>query len=232
VLVEVKRRILLVAAAASLGSFLLLAIIAARHHLFDVDRGAQIFAGLSHDPLLDFLMVALSALGYGSGLVPLIALGSLLLWEPRRRWAVALPLLMAGTGVLQLLAKWAVNRPRPNLAEWGFPSGHVLSVVVFFGLVAYLVHRSRAQRWRRRLAAALCALMVLGVAISRLYLGVHWLSDLAGGFALGLAYLFLVIWLVESLFVEASPETGLPAVAEPAEPMAPVVALAEPAAVS
>jgi membrane-associated phospholipid phosphatase len=56
---------------------------------------------------------------------------------------------MAGTGVLQLVAKWAIDRPRPNLAARGFPSGHVLSVVVFFGLVTYLLAMSTMRQSRR-----------------------------------------------------------------------------------
>src|SRR5437867_2775296 len=84
-------------------------------------------------------------------------LGVAVLWHRSRRWALALPLLMAGTGVLQLGAKWAVDRPRPNLAAGGFPSGHVLSLVVFSGLAIYLLRRStlpRRQRWLGSAGAA------------------------------------------------------------------------------
>ena len=91
---------------------------------------------------------------------------------------MALPLLMAGTGALQLVAKWAIDRPWPNLAEWGFPSGHVLSLVVFFGLVAYLLAASSLRRSRRSLGYAGCAATVLVVAFSRMYLEAHWVSDL------------------------------------------------------
>jgi hypothetical protein len=56
---------------------------------------------------------------------------------------------MAGTGGLQLVAKWAIDRPRPNLAAWGFLRGHALSRVVFFGLMTYLLATSTLARpWR------------------------------------------------------------------------------------
>ena len=144
-------------------------------------------------------MRTLTLLGSRAGLISLIALAIVSLWGYRRRWALALPVIMAGTGGLQLVAKWAVNRPRPNLADWGYPSGHVLSLVVFFGLVAYLLRTSRASRGWRVLGGGACAGIVLVVAFSRLYLDVHWLTDVIGGFALGLAYLLLTIWLVEAL---------------------------------
>jgi len=140
-----------------------------------------------------------SRLGENSGLIPLIGLGSALLWRSSRRSAVTLPILMAGTGALQLVAKCAVDRPRPNLAAWGFPSGHVLSLVVYFGLVMYLLASSSAARSRRRLGYTGCVAIVLVVAFSRLYLEAHWVSDVAGGLMLGLAYLLATIWLVEGI---------------------------------
>ena len=144
-------------------------------------------------------MTGVSGLGENYGLIPLIALGVAILWRSSRRWAVALPLLMAGTGALQLIAKWAIDRPRPNLAAWGFPSGHVLALVVFFGLAAYLLATSSLARSRRRLGYAGCAAIVLVVAFSRLYLEAHWVSDVAGGFTLGMAYLLLTIVFIETV---------------------------------
>ena len=101
---------------------------------------------------------------------------------------------MAGTGALQYLTKWMADRPRPNDTPWGFPSGHVLSLTVFFGVIAYLVATGRA-----RATAGACATwagggaIVLAVAFSRIYLDMHWLSDVVGGFSAGAAYLLLAI---------------------------------------
>jgi len=190
-------RRLLVVAIASLAGFLGLAGVAATKHLSDLDLLARTLVHLARNPLLDPAMNAISGLGENYGLVPLIALGVAVLWPRSRRWALALPLLMAGTGVLQLGAKWVVDRPRPNLAAGGFPSGHVLSLVVFFGLAIYLLHGSTRPRRQRWLGSAGAAAIVLAVAFSRLYLEAHWLSDVAGGFALGIAYLLPAICLVE-----------------------------------
>jgi len=79
----------------------------------------------------------------------------------------------------------------------------VLSLVVFFGLMVWLVATAsrRRRRWRL-LASALCALTVVIVAFSRLYLDRHWLSDVAGGLTIGLAYLLLAIWVIEVVTVD------------------------------
>jgi undecaprenyl-diphosphatase len=151
-------------------------------------------------------MEIVTRLGDDAGLVPLIVIASLLLWRVSRRWAIALPVVMLGTGGLQWLAKWTANRPRPNEAPWGFPSGHVLSLVVFFGLMIYLVATASRRRRRWRLLACLvCLVTVATVAFSRLYLDKHWLSDLGGGLSVGLAYLLLAIWVIEVVLVRVPP---------------------------
>jgi undecaprenyl-diphosphatase len=186
-----------VGSTASFGGFLSLAGGAVSHHWLGVDHSARGAMGLARTPQLDAPMHAVSILGNPEGLIPLILISSLLLWHYRRRWALALPLVMVGTGGLQLLSKWAIDRPRPNLVAWGFPSGHVLSLVVFFGLVAYLLSSSQLGRTWRWVGSGISFGVLLAVAFSRLYLDVHWLSDVFGGFTLGLAYLLAIIWLVE-----------------------------------
>lgn len=192
-------RPLLAVAVLSLTGFLGLAVIASAKQFFDLDHSARALVHLAQLPLLDPAMTGISGLGEDYGLIPLIALGVALLWRRSRRWAVALPLLMAGTGALQFVTKWAVDRPRPNLAAWGFPSGHVLALVVFFGLMTYLLCTSALTRRQRWLGSVACAATVLAVAFSRLYLEAHWVSDVAGGFTLGIAYLLPAICLVETV---------------------------------
>jgi membrane-associated phospholipid phosphatase len=181
----------------SFGSFLGLAGGSIQHHWQGIDGGARGAVEMTRFLHLDFPMQAVSILGSPSGLIPLIVVASLLLWHYRRHWALVLPVVMLGTGGLQLLSKWAVDRPRPNLAAWGFPSGHVLSLVVFLGLLIYLLSRSHLGRTWRWIGAGIGGGVLLAVAFSRLYLDMHWLSDVCGGFALGLAYLLAVIWVVE-----------------------------------
>src|SRR5712692_365187 len=166
----IRRHALLTGATLALGGFLGLADGSIQHSWLGVDQATRGAVGLSRLPELDTPMRTLTLLGSRAGLISLIALAFVLLWGYRRRWALALPVIMAGTGGLQLVAKWAVNRPRPNLADWGYPSGHVLSLVVFFGLVAYLLRTSRVSRGWRRLGGGVGAGIVLTVAFSRLHL--------------------------------------------------------------
>jgi membrane-associated phospholipid phosphatase len=198
-----KPRLLLSGALISLVGYLALAVFAAQQQFFALDYGTRSWVRLIRYEALNLPMELVTSLG-GLGLIALIAVALPILWRVNRRWAVALPVLMAGAGALQWLAKATAGRARPNLAPWGFPSGHVLSLVVFFGLMIHLIvtASSRRRRWRV-LASVVAAIPVIIVAFSRLYLDKHWLSDLAGGLSIGMTYLLLAIWVVEVVLVRS-----------------------------
>lgn len=212
-----KPRRLLSGAFISLVGYLALAVFAAQQQFFALDYGTRAWVRQLHAEALNLPMEMVTRLGDRIGLVVLIVIAVPLLWRVSRRWAVALPVLMAGAGALQWLAKAASGRARPNLAPFGFPSGHVLSLVVFFGLMVYLVAMASSRRRRWRVLACLIATVpVVVVAFSRLYLDKHWLSDLAGGLTIGAAYLLLAIWLVEVVLVRT--DDLAPAAGEAREP--------------
>lgn len=131
-------------------------------------------------------------------LVAVVALG--MIW--RRRWWTAFEIaLTSGLGVgvvLGLKAIFARTRPEGGfVTETGFsyPSGHAFMAVVFYGYLAYLAWHSTDSRLWRTLAVLGALVMIALLGTSRLYLGVHWLTDVLGGYASGL------VWLVASLLV-------------------------------
>lgn len=180
-------------ALASATAFLALAAPALSGDTFGIDRQVKSYAGHVQHPMLGAGMSAVSTLGEAAGMIPLILLASALAWRYCRRYALVIPAVMTGAGLLQFAAKWAVDRPRPNLSPLGFPSGHVLCLVVLFGMIGYVLSVADVGRRVQRSGIALCAATVLAVAISRLYLDAHWLSDVMGGFAIGFAYLATVV---------------------------------------
>ena len=200
-----------------LAAYLVLALAAAQQQFLPLDRGVRAWVQPMRSGWLDVSMQTVSFLGDPAGLIPLILVASAALWRASRRWALLLPVLMAGTGVLQLAGKCAADRPRPNATPWGFPSGHVLSLAVFFGIMAFLLVTLSERRRRWRVSACLaCGAAVGLVAASRIYLDMHWLSDVIGGFALGTAYLLIAIATTQTLFGRAVPRPA-PAVAQPVE---------------
>lgn len=151
----------------------------------------------------DTVFHALSQLG---GLtVVVIGLTILLLLLYRRCHSLALVLFVAviARPPLEFVLKLLINRPRPDLERlvegtgFSFPSGHVMAAIALWGLVppvvGLLTHR---RRWWWA-SVIVSGLIVLAVGMSRIYLGVHWLSDVVGAFLLGSLYLLAVEWLLE-----------------------------------
>ncbi|WP_413811476.1 phosphatase PAP2 family protein [Streptomyces sp. OE57] len=120
-----------------------------------------------------------------------------LLW--RREWLLALWVAVTaalGT-VLQQAVKAALGRERPRWSNpvdsahyAAFPSGHALTATVAFGLLLWLLTLHGAPAKWLRLMAAVAAVSVLGVGVTRLYLGVHWPSDVLAGWLLGAALVY------------------------------------------
>ncbi|MGA7615448.1 MAG: phosphatase PAP2 family protein [Thermoanaerobaculia bacterium] len=131
----------------------------------------------------------------GVGIITL-AVGAVLMWKRQRALAIYLVGTALGAGLLDLELKSFFHRARPALAEalmkahgFSFPSGHALGSTALYGALAWVVFRI-ASRWRVRSAAfAFATTMVLAISSSRLYLGVHWMSDIGAGIAAGLVWL-------------------------------------------
>jgi undecaprenyl-diphosphatase len=146
-------------------------------------------------------LVLLSTLGGPAVLVPLgVALAALFAWRRWWRGAALLGVSMLGAGVLDATLKLAFHRPRPAPyfdypapASYSFPSGHALFAFCFFAtgaalLAPRLVHP--ALRWLVWLGAAA---IVLLIGLSRIYLGVHYPSDVLAGYAAGLLWSSIIM---------------------------------------
>jgi len=151
----------------------------------------------------DWLMLGLPWLGTNLTLLPIIALASLWLWRKEGRAELALHLMIVSLGSLIMNAalKDAFGRPRPDLWEhrgqyaWSsYPSGHAIVCASVFFTISLMLFRERQWRWP--LAAA--PILMLFILYSRLYLGVHWPTDVVGGYLIGL------VWLVVTEYAFAS----------------------------
>jgi len=151
---------------------------------------------------LTAVMRAATELGSVRVIAPLVAATALLLVIRTQRAdaAALLVIAAAGASLLVALVKLLIGRARPDRRAAGAgrqlqfpPSGHSAQAVATYGALAYLAGRA-VSRWGQRVAAwTVATLIAVLVGFSRLYLGVHWLSDVLGGYALGAAWLAIVI---------------------------------------
>jgi undecaprenyl-diphosphatase len=154
---------------------------------------------------------------FTSGLVVLVGVILLL----RRQWWRMLELVFATAmgGLLVLVLKGLFQRSRPLEAlvdahGYSFPSGHAFGSTVFFGMLIRLAWSSSMPLFGRVSATLLCVLAVVLISTSRVYLGVHWLTDVMGGVTAGLT------WLVACLIIVRVVEPWKPRGGAGGEPVA------------
>ncbi len=132
----------------------------------------------------------------------------LLLLLRARAWdrLLAFALTMLGGSALNIILKHLFHRQRPvlenplvTLSSFGFPSGHTMGATLFYGLLALILAQSiRSWRWRM-LTGILASVWVALIGLSRIYLGAHYLTDVLGAIAVGLAWLAFCWTGVETL---------------------------------
>jgi len=147
-------------------------------------------------PWLENAMMHLSALGSGvvTGLVALIAVGFLILAR-RPAYAALVALCVIGTGLGMYVLKSIYERPRPTVVTHvdppgglSFPSGHSMISVALYLTLAVLVARALDQRRLRVFAVAVGVLLAVVIGFTRLYLGVHYPTDVLAGWTAGLGW--------------------------------------------
>jgi membrane protein DedA with SNARE-associated domain/membrane-associated phospholipid phosphatase len=187
--------------------------------------GLWLFAGITedvvhHDPLTRFdlmltnwirahttpsgdrIFIVVSLIGSPAAMGIVAAVGAIMIvlrrkWLTLASWVTA----FAGAGLLSLLLKFLIRRPRPAGAEaflngttFAFPSGHAVGSLVGYGMLAYVIGSTwiEGDGGRIRLTIA-TAILIVAIGISRLYLGVHYFSDVVAGYAVGLLWLSVCI---------------------------------------
>lgn len=154
-------------------------------------------------PRVDQVMIFITDLGYGKLYFLIVsAIFLLILYLKRWREAAGLAICLAGGAVLNLLLKNLFERARPELFRlveatgYSFPSGHAMVSLCFYGMAAFLLARG-LKRWQGRvLVISAAGLLIAAIGVSRVYLGVHYPTDIAAGYAAGSMWLAFCISLL------------------------------------
>ncbi|CAN5290038.1 hypothetical protein BH18ACT4_BH18ACT4_11020 [soil metagenome] len=156
----------------------------------------------SRTPWLDRFFLLASTLGSTKVVLGLGALGAFVTWRRCRAVAIAVALATVSRPLLDFCVKALVGRDRPDLDRLvpgngpSFPSGHVMASVALWGLLPLVVAlwaRRRSVWWA---SVFLSGVLLVTIAASRVYLGVHWFSDVTGGLVAGAFFLVGVEWVL------------------------------------
>ena len=198
---------LIVIASAAAGAGILVEDVTADDGIAVLDHPVASFVAAHRSGTLTAVMRAASSAGGPVVLVAVALAAGVLLGIIWRGWG---PVLVAGVTVagsvgLTIVLKEVLGRPRPPLTQalaatdgYAFPSAHAATAAAALGVLAYL-GAARLRSWAAQVAAwAGAATLTALVGISRVYLGVHWTTDVIGGWTIGVLWLAVVVtgWTV------------------------------------
>jgi undecaprenyl-diphosphatase len=173
------------------------------------DEAVLTWIGQHRPPSLERVMLEITFLGTGTVVIAVVTVSALFLWLTRHQYSAALLLVSAIGGILlNNLLKVGFDRPRPRVFEWGsqalsssFPSGHAMSAAAVYGTVAYLAARLQKRMWHRVATMLIAGILIVLIALTRLYLGVHYPSDVLAGIIIGLAWAAFCMATLEAIQV-------------------------------
>jgi membrane-associated phospholipid phosphatase len=150
------------------------------------------------------VMLFFTALGKHTFLIPanLLLIAYFLFIRKHKWFSIRVSAIAISSLCLMFLLKLSFNRPRPSIpvltevSGLSFPSGHALMSFAFYGLLIYIVWHEVKNRWLQWTLIIFFLLLIHVIGFSRVYLRVHYASDVLAGFAVGFIWLVLSLWVI------------------------------------
>jgi membrane-associated phospholipid phosphatase len=150
------------------------------------------------------IMLFFTFLGKHSFLIPVnILLILFFLFIKKHRWySIKIPAIALSSLALMFILKHLFGRSRPDIPllkeaqGLSFPSGHALMSVTFYGLLIYIIWHTTIKKWLKWTLIGLLILLIFAIGFSRIYLRVHYASDVIAGFATGFLWLVISLWVL------------------------------------
>lgn len=161
-----------------------------------LDDAALHWMAAHQSPIATTVALEVTALGTATVVILMtLVAGMFLALNDRRVSAILLIAATVGGMALNLLLKLHYHRPRPHIFPWethvvssSFPSGHAMNAIIVYGTIAYIAASLTRRTSIRAVTQILAATVIIAICASRVYLGVHYPSDVVGGFIIGMAW--------------------------------------------
>ena len=157
-------------------------------------------------------LIFLTYLGNWQVIVGLSIVALVILWSLwKKRETIFLATAVVSGEVIKELLKFIVHRARPDVgffliseSGYSFPSGHAVMSVIFYGAIAYFIYKLCKKIWQKIILSTGFAVLIVLIGFSRIYLGVHWASDVIAGWLIGFSILVFFILIFRKYFATLS----------------------------
>ena len=145
---------------------------------------------------------------FGGAIILIGSAFTLFIFIKNKKIGVSIISNLAIITLLNQLLKRIVQRPRPTefrIVEesgYSFPSGHSMVSMAFYGYLIYLIYKYVKNKYLKWISIILLSILICSIGISRIYLGVHYTSDVLGGFFISISYLIIYISAINKFFIE------------------------------
>jgi len=154
-------------------------------------------------PNLNKILQFITEVGDFKGYLVIAILCTIIFYLKFRNWRFVLEMVFVSivAGLSNVALKQVINRARPDaehlvsVATLSYPSGHAMSAMAFYGFLIYLVYNFKLKLWLKFSLILLFIFLILAIGFSRIYLGVHYPSDVAGGYIAGFIWVIFCIVL-------------------------------------
>ncbi|MGN0733395.1 MAG: phosphatase PAP2 family protein, partial [Emergencia sp.] len=187
----------------SLAVFTIIAVNVSCHDFLSFDTVARNWVYSRRTDTLSSIIIPIT---YSGNVQTVFALGVILmLWKKTRKtFGIPFAIVSISSSVCYKAVKAVFKRPRPDVAVhlikqggYSFPSGHSMNCLVCYGFLIYLINRHCKNKKLARILTVLLTLQIICIGLSRVYVGVHFPTDILGGWSLGLAFLTVSIIIYE-----------------------------------
>lgn len=155
----------------------------------------------------DILTIFFKSITHLGGAYILIGISILaIILSKNKKILLTIPINLALATSLNVFLKNIVQRPRPegyrlvDETGYSFPSGHSMISAAFYGLLIYLIWKNVKNKILRNTLCITLSVLIILIGLSRIYLGVHYASDVIGGFVISIAYLTVFTAIIKTIF--------------------------------
>ena len=145
---------------------------------------------------------------FGGAIFLIVLTITLILLIKNKKIGFSIFLNLASVTILNQILKRILQRPRPTefrIVEesgYSFPSGHSMVSMAFYGYLIYLIYKYVENKYIKWISIIMLSILICSIGVSRIYLGVHYTSDVLGGFLISISYLIIYISAVNKFLIE------------------------------